>query len=143
MLNNPVRKFTTLSSKHLQALQTTLIILFTVRCEITITVILLHCSTVHAAHLFLRYENGSTCFHEDDRDGLVKVCRLVINARYEEYATEGYVVLNTRQPVIYQSASCRPGLGQHLCSQVRWVGHTSFKKGVCKYFIGIHLKSRL
>ncbi|XP_006805083.1 pyridoxal-dependent decarboxylase domain-containing protein 1 isoform X3 [Neolamprologus brichardi] len=74
-------------------------------------------TTLWLCRLF-RYENGSTCFHEDDRDGLVKVCRLVINARYEEYATEGYVVLNTRQPVIYQSASCRPGLGQHLCSQL-------------------------
>uniref|UniRef100_A0A8C6NLK8 Pyridoxal-dependent decarboxylase domain-containing protein 1 n=1 Tax=Nothobranchius furzeri TaxID=105023 RepID=A0A8C6NLK8_NOTFU len=65
-----------------------------------------------------RYENGSACFHEDDRDGLVKVCRLVINARYEEYATEGYTALSSQQPVIYQSTSCRPGLGQHLCSQL-------------------------
>uniref|UniRef100_A0A1A7WM99 Pyridoxal-dependent decarboxylase domain-containing protein 1 n=1 Tax=Iconisemion striatum TaxID=60296 RepID=A0A1A7WM99_9TELE len=65
-----------------------------------------------------RYENGSACFHEDDRDGLVKVCRLVINARYEEYATEGYAVLSSKQPIIYQSTSCRPGLGQHLCSQL-------------------------
>ncbi|XP_030581433.1 pyridoxal-dependent decarboxylase domain-containing protein 1 isoform X1 [Archocentrus centrarchus] len=74
-------------------------------------------TTLWLCRLF-RYENGSTCFHEDDRDGLVKVCRLVINARYEEYASEGYVVLNTKQPIIYQSASCRPGLGQHLCSQL-------------------------
>ncbi|KAM6965927.1 LOW QUALITY PROTEIN: pyridoxal-dependent decarboxylase domain-containing protein 1 [Tautogolabrus adspersus] len=65
-----------------------------------------------------RYENGSAYFHEDDRDGLVKVCRLVINARYEEYASEGYAVLSYKQPVIYQSASGRPGLGQHLCSQL-------------------------
>ncbi|KAM9746443.1 pyridoxal-dependent decarboxylase domain-containing protein 1 isoform 2-T4 [Menidia menidia] len=65
-----------------------------------------------------RYESGSACFHEDDRDGLVKVCRLVINARYEDYATEGYGVLSSRQPVIYHSASCRPGLGQYLCGQL-------------------------
>uniref|UniRef100_A0A096M1Z3 Pyridoxal-dependent decarboxylase domain-containing protein 1 n=1 Tax=Poecilia formosa TaxID=48698 RepID=A0A096M1Z3_POEFO len=65
-----------------------------------------------------RYDNGSAYFHEDDRDGLVKVCRLAINARYEEYTTEGYAVLSSRQPVIYQSASCRPGLGQHLCNQL-------------------------
>ncbi|KAM6905411.1 pyridoxal-dependent decarboxylase domain-containing protein 1 [Xenentodon cancila] len=65
-----------------------------------------------------RYENGSAYFHEDDREGLVKVCRLVINSRYEEYATEGYTVLSSKQPVIYQSASCRPCLGQHLCSQL-------------------------
>ncbi|XP_062263437.1 pyridoxal-dependent decarboxylase domain-containing protein 1 isoform X2 [Platichthys flesus] len=74
-------------------------------------------TTLWLCRLF-RYENGSACFHEDDRDGLVKVCRLVINDRYEEYASEGYAVLNSKQPVIYQSASCRPGMGQHLCSQL-------------------------
>lgn len=74
-------------------------------------------TTLWLCRLF-RYENGCACFHEDDRDGLVKVCRLVINARYEEYASEGYTVLSSKQPVIYQSASCRPGLGQHLCSQL-------------------------
>uniref|UniRef100_A0A671V477 Pyridoxal-dependent decarboxylase domain-containing protein 1 n=1 Tax=Sparus aurata TaxID=8175 RepID=A0A671V477_SPAAU len=74
-------------------------------------------TTLWLCRLF-RYENGSAYFHEDDRDGLVKVCRLVINARYEEYASEGYAVLNFKQPVIYQSASGRPGLGQHLCSQL-------------------------
>ncbi|XP_070838202.1 pyridoxal-dependent decarboxylase domain-containing protein 1 [Chaetodon trifascialis] len=74
-------------------------------------------TTLWLCRLF-RYENGSAYFHEDDRDGLVKVCRLVINARYEEYASEGYTVLSSKQPVIYQSASGRPGLGQHLCSQL-------------------------
>ncbi|KAL7377809.1 hypothetical protein ABVT39_004585 [Epinephelus coioides] len=74
-------------------------------------------TTLWLCRLF-RYENGSAYFHEDDRDGLVKVCRLVINARYEEYASEGYAILSSKQPVIYQSASGRPGLGQHLCSQL-------------------------
>lgn len=68
--------------------------------------------------LSVRYENSSAAFHEDDRDGLVKVCRLVINSRYEEYASEGYASLTSKQPVIYHSASGRSGLGQHLCSQV-------------------------
>lgn len=74
-------------------------------------------TTLWLCRLF-RYENGSAYFHEDDRDGLVKVCRLVINARYEDYASEGYAVLSSKQPIIYQSASGRPGLGQHLCSQL-------------------------
>ncbi|XP_029293252.1 pyridoxal-dependent decarboxylase domain-containing protein 1 isoform X4 [Cottoperca gobio] len=74
-------------------------------------------TTLWLCRLF-SYENGSAYFHEDDRDGLVKVSRLVINARYEEYASEGYAVLSSKQPVIYQSASGRPGLGQHLCSQL-------------------------
>uniref|UniRef100_A0AAQ5ZP53 Pyridoxal-dependent decarboxylase domain-containing protein 1 n=1 Tax=Amphiprion ocellaris TaxID=80972 RepID=A0AAQ5ZP53_AMPOC len=74
-------------------------------------------TTMWLCRLF-RYENGSACFHDDDRDGLVKVCRLVINARYQEYASEGYTVLSSKQPIIYQSASCRPGLAQHLCTQL-------------------------
>ncbi|XP_055768433.1 pyridoxal-dependent decarboxylase domain-containing protein 1-like isoform X4 [Salvelinus fontinalis] len=74
-------------------------------------------TTLWLCRLF-RYESGSAYYHEDDREGLLKVCRLVINTRYEDYSTEGYTVLNSTQPVIYQSATCRPGLGQHLCSQL-------------------------
>ncbi|XP_075998936.1 pyridoxal-dependent decarboxylase domain-containing protein 1 isoform X2 [Genypterus blacodes] len=74
-------------------------------------------TTLWLCRLF-RYENGSAYFHEDDRNGLVKVCRLVINSRYDEYASEGYAILCSKQPVIYQSAACRPGLGQYLCSQL-------------------------
>uniref|UniRef100_A0A6Q2YCA8 Pyridoxal-dependent decarboxylase domain-containing protein 1 n=1 Tax=Esox lucius TaxID=8010 RepID=A0A6Q2YCA8_ESOLU len=74
-------------------------------------------TTLWLSRLF-RYENGSAYYHEDDREGLLKVCRLVINARYEDYTTEGFTALNSRQPVIYQSATCRPGLGQHLCCQL-------------------------
>ncbi|KAJ7989638.1 hypothetical protein DPEC_G00306610 [Dallia pectoralis] len=74
-------------------------------------------TTLWLSRLF-RYENGSAYYHEDDREGLLKVCRLVINARYEDYPTEGFVALNSRQPVIYQSATCRSGLGPHLCCQL-------------------------
>ncbi|XP_061555997.1 pyridoxal-dependent decarboxylase domain-containing protein 1 isoform X1 [Phycodurus eques] len=74
-------------------------------------------TTLWLCRLF-RYENGSAYFHEDDREGLVKVCRLVINACYDDYASEGYAVLSSKQPVIYQSTSSRSGLGQHLCNQL-------------------------
>ncbi|XP_043090848.1 pyridoxal-dependent decarboxylase domain-containing protein 1 isoform X2 [Puntigrus tetrazona] len=74
-------------------------------------------TTLWLCRLF-RYENGSAYFHEDDREGLVKVCRLAINTHYEDYATEGFTLLSSKHPVIYQSAACRPGLGQHLCSQL-------------------------
>uniref|UniRef100_A0A8C1ISN6 Pyridoxal-dependent decarboxylase domain-containing protein 1 n=1 Tax=Cyprinus carpio TaxID=7962 RepID=A0A8C1ISN6_CYPCA len=74
-------------------------------------------TTLWLCRLF-RYENGSAYYHEDDREGLVKVCRLVINTHYEDYATEGFTMLSSKHPVIYQSAACRPGLGQHLCSQL-------------------------
>ncbi|XP_016383047.1 pyridoxal-dependent decarboxylase domain-containing protein 1 isoform X1 [Sinocyclocheilus rhinocerous] len=74
-------------------------------------------TTLWLCRLF-RYENGSAYYHEDDCEGLVKVCRLVINTHYEDYATEGFTMLSSKHPVIYQSAACRPGLGQHLCSQL-------------------------
>lgn len=74
-------------------------------------------TTLWLCRLF-RYENGSAYYHEDDREGLLKVCRLVIHSRYEEYTTEGFNVLTTKQPVIYISAASRPGLGQYLCNQL-------------------------
>ncbi|XP_059414399.1 pyridoxal-dependent decarboxylase domain-containing protein 1-like isoform X3 [Carassius carassius] len=74
-------------------------------------------TTLWLCRLF-RYENGSAYYHEDDREGLVKLCRLVINTLYEDYATEGFTMFSSKHPVIYQSAACRPGLGQHLCSQL-------------------------
>lgn len=83
----------------------------------SITTRVLSDCTLWLCRLF-KYENASAYFHEDDRDGLIRVCRLVLNARYEEYSTEGYGALSTKQPVIYLSAACRPGLGQHLCSQL-------------------------
>lgn len=66
-----------------------------------------------------RYENGSAYYHEDDREGLLKICRLVIHTCYEDYTVEGFNVLCTKQPVIYISSAARTGLGQALCNQVK------------------------
>ncbi|XP_043945108.1 pyridoxal-dependent decarboxylase domain-containing protein 1 isoform X2 [Protopterus annectens] len=74
-------------------------------------------TTLWLCRLF-RYENGSAYYHEDDREGLLKVCRLIIHSRYDDYITEGFNVLTTKQPVIYISAASRPGLGQYLCNQL-------------------------
>ncbi|XP_041134110.1 pyridoxal-dependent decarboxylase domain-containing protein 1-like isoform X2 [Polyodon spathula] len=74
-------------------------------------------TTLWLCRLF-RYENGSAYYHEDDREGLLKVCRLVIHSRYDDYSTEGFNMLYYKQPVIYQSSACRSGLGQHLCNQL-------------------------
>ncbi|XP_075686260.1 pyridoxal-dependent decarboxylase domain-containing protein 1 isoform X2 [Rhinoderma darwinii] len=74
-------------------------------------------ATLWLCRLF-RYENGSAYYHEDDREGLLKVCRLIIHSRYEDYTTEGFNVLCNKQPVIYMSAASRPGLGQYVCNQL-------------------------
>uniref|UniRef100_A0A8C5JQE7 Pyridoxal-dependent decarboxylase domain-containing protein 1 n=1 Tax=Junco hyemalis TaxID=40217 RepID=A0A8C5JQE7_JUNHY len=74
-------------------------------------------TTLWLCRLF-RYENGSAYYHEDDREGLLKICRLVIHTRYEDYTLEGFNVLYTKQPVIYISSAARAGLGQALCNQL-------------------------
>ncbi|KAH0631879.1 hypothetical protein JD844_019772 [Phrynosoma platyrhinos] len=74
-------------------------------------------TTLWLCRLF-RFENGSAYYHEDDREGILKVCRLVIHSRYEDYTTEGFNVLYNKQPVIYISSAARAGLGQSLCSQL-------------------------
>uniref|UniRef100_A0A8B9TWS4 Pyridoxal-dependent decarboxylase domain-containing protein 1 n=1 Tax=Anas platyrhynchos TaxID=8839 RepID=A0A8B9TWS4_ANAPL len=74
-------------------------------------------TTLWLCRLF-RYENGSAYYHEDDREGLLKICRLVIHTRYEDYTVEGFNVLYTKQPIIYISSAARTGLGQALCNQL-------------------------
>ncbi|NP_001086603.1 pyridoxal-dependent decarboxylase domain-containing protein 1 [Xenopus laevis] len=74
-------------------------------------------TTLWLCRLF-RYDNGSAYYHEDDREGLLKVCRLVIHSRYEDYTTDGFNVLYNKLPVIYISAASRPGLGQSVCNQL-------------------------
>nr|XP_030739887.1 pyridoxal-dependent decarboxylase domain-containing protein 1 isoform X3 [Globicephala melas] len=65
-----------------------------------------------------RYENGCAYFHEEEREGLAKICRLAIHSRYEDFVVDGFNVLYNKTPVIYLSAAARPGLGQYLCNQV-------------------------
>lgn len=65
-----------------------------------------------------RYENGCAYFHEEEREGLAKICRLAIHSRYEDFVVDGFNVLYNKKPVVYLSAAARPGLGQYLCNQV-------------------------
>ncbi|XP_038676635.1 pyridoxal-dependent decarboxylase domain-containing protein 1 isoform X4 [Scyliorhinus canicula] len=74
-------------------------------------------STLWLCRLF-RYENGSAYYHEDDREGLLKVCKLIIHSSYDDYATEGFNVLHNKSPVLYISSACRTGLGQYICNQL-------------------------
>ena len=64
-------------------------------------------------------ENSSAYFHEDEKEGLLKICKLAIHSKYPTYITDGYEALHESAPVIYISAASKPGLGQLLCSQVR------------------------
>ncbi|XP_014671448.1 PREDICTED: putative pyridoxal-dependent decarboxylase domain-containing protein 2 [Priapulus caudatus] len=67
---------------------------------------------------FFRFFGSSAFFHEDYREGLLRVCRLVLHRRYPKYASEGFEALYRRPPVLYLSAAARGGMAQFLCAQL-------------------------
>ncbi|XP_006811830.2 putative pyridoxal-dependent decarboxylase domain-containing protein 2 [Saccoglossus kowalevskii] len=91
----------TLEDKHLKKLSTRI----------------LSDTTLWLSRLF-RFPDSSIYYHSDDREGLIRVCRLVLHNKYEKFTTEGFNALYTKPPVIYVSASARPGLGQYMCFQL-------------------------
>lgn len=70
-------------------------------------------------HFIFRYEEASVFYHEESRDGLVRVCRLALYQKYPKYITEGFEALYSRPPVIYLSSSAPPTLSNYLCLQVK------------------------
>lgn len=74
-------------------------------------------TTLWISRLF-RFFDSSVYFHNECREGLLRLSRMVIHSRYPKYSTEGYEALYTRPPVIYYNDTTRPGLGQYLCSQL-------------------------
>uniref|UniRef100_A0A131YWY3 Pyridoxal-dependent decarboxylase domain-containing protein 1 n=1 Tax=Rhipicephalus appendiculatus TaxID=34631 RepID=A0A131YWY3_RHIAP len=66
-----------------------------------------------------RFFDSSVFFHEESREGLVRVCRLALHAKYPRLAQgEGFQALAPRPPVLYIGAHTRTSLGHHLCSQL-------------------------
>lgn len=65
-----------------------------------------------------RYFESTAYIHEDVREGVVRVSRMLLHTRYPRYGQEGYHALYTRPPVIYTAATVRPGLPQHLATMV-------------------------
>ncbi len=64
------------------------------------------------------FNDGAIYFHEEEKEGLVKICRLALFKKYPKFATDGYEALYARPPVLYISAAAKPLLGQYLCTQV-------------------------
>jgi len=65
-----------------------------------------------------RFSEASAYFHEEEKEGLVKICQLALHKKYPRYVNDGYEVLYPRPPVIYLSAAAKPNLAQFLCHQV-------------------------
>ncbi|XP_060559812.1 putative pyridoxal-dependent decarboxylase domain-containing protein 2 isoform X2 [Ruditapes philippinarum] len=65
-----------------------------------------------------RFDEASVFYHEESRDGLVRICRLALYQKYPKYITEGFEALYSRPPVIYISSAAQPGLSNYLCLQL-------------------------
>lgn len=74
-------------------------------------------SCLWVSRLF-RYFDSNVYIHEDIREGVVRVCRMLLHTRYPKYSTEGYEALYARPPVIYTSSTVRPGLPQHIAGML-------------------------
>ncbi|XP_048764504.2 putative pyridoxal-dependent decarboxylase domain-containing protein 2 isoform X2 [Ostrea edulis] len=65
-----------------------------------------------------RFPDSSPFYHEEHRDGLVKICRMALYQKYPKYPVEGFEALYSRPPVIYISSAAMPGLSNYLCLQL-------------------------
>lgn len=69
------------------------------------------------SRLFRHFES-TAYIHEDVREGVVRVCRMLLHARYPRLASEGFQALYARPPVIYTTSTARPGLPTHLANML-------------------------
>ncbi|CAF0713119.1 unnamed protein product [Brachionus calyciflorus] len=53
-----------------------------------------------------RFNNSSILFYDDEADGLIRVCNMVLNYKYKDYQKNGYESIKNK-PVIYISASSK------------------------------------
>ncbi|XP_064633876.1 putative pyridoxal-dependent decarboxylase domain-containing protein 2 isoform X2 [Lineus longissimus] len=74
-------------------------------------------TTLWISRLF-RFKDSAAYFHEEKRDGLVRVCRLALQKKYPKYGTEGFEALYSKPPVLYVSTAAEQGLGQYICTQL-------------------------
>jgi len=75
-------------------------------------------SLVSCVCLAVRFPEASAYFHEEEREGVVRICQLAVHKKFPKYASEGYEVLYPRPPVIYLSAAAKPNIAQFICHQV-------------------------
>ncbi|XP_013415606.1 putative pyridoxal-dependent decarboxylase domain-containing protein 2 isoform X2 [Lingula anatina] len=65
-----------------------------------------------------RFDDAAVFYHEDEREGLIRLCRLALHKKFPKYLDEGYEALYSRPPVIYLSSAAKAGMGDYLCAQL-------------------------
>ncbi|XP_064478768.1 pyridoxal-dependent decarboxylase domain-containing protein 1-like isoform X2 [Ornithodoros turicata] len=65
-----------------------------------------------------RWPGASLYLHRDAGEGLARVCRQALHARFSWLVSDGYFAFQAHQPVLYFAACYKSGLRHYLCSQL-------------------------
>merc|ERR1719270_1233850 len=64
------------------------------------------------------FPEGLAHCHDDIREGLVRVVRLVLHTNYPNLASEGFLALAASPPVVYITSATYSEVAQYVCSQL-------------------------
>jgi len=78
-----------------------------IACEVSLWM----CSLFH-------YPSGLSHCHDDIREGLVRVVRMVTHANYQDLETRGYMALAEAPPVIYLTSPTYAEVARYVCNQL-------------------------
>ena len=61
---------------------------------------------------------SAVCITDDQREGVVRVGRMLLHSKYPRYAVDGHQALYARPPLIYVAATAHTTLPLHLANAV-------------------------
>jgi len=65
-----------------------------------------------------KFPQGLAHCHDDIREGLVRVARMVLHQKYPQLATEGFLALTSSPPVLYITSSTYAEVAGYVCTQL-------------------------
>ncbi|KAF2346407.1 Pyridoxal phosphate-dependent decarboxylase, partial [Trinorchestia longiramus] len=95
---------------------------------------LLSDTSLWITRLFRKFESA-TCITEDQREGVVRVGRMLLHSKYPRYANEGHLALYARPPRIYVAATAHSNLPMHLATALG-LGGSSVRVVPCNTVVG-------
>lgn len=78
---------------------------------------------------------SAACITEDQREGVVRVGRMLLHSKYPRYASDGHLALYARPPLIYVAATAHSSLPMHLATALG-LGGGSIRVVPCNTVVG-------
>uniref|UniRef100_A0A2P2HXS7 Pyridoxal-dependent decarboxylase domain-containing protein 1 n=1 Tax=Hirondellea gigas TaxID=1518452 RepID=A0A2P2HXS7_9CRUS len=95
---------------------------------------LLSDTSLWISRLFRKFESA-TCITDDQREGVVRVGRMLLHSKYPRYAADGHQALYARPPLIYVAATAHTSLPLHLATALG-IGSSSVRVVPCNTVVG-------